>query len=114
LLGKPCEDKGTILVFEPPKLLSHSHWSPFSGRPDQPGSYEEVTYSLSERDGITNLTIREANLPSGEARAMSDRSWRGALGELKKLAEKVPANPPDRRESANPNEKVTAEKTTRP
>jgi uncharacterized protein YndB with AHSA1/START domain len=114
LQGKPYEDKGTIRAFEPPKLLSHSHWSPFSGRPDQPVNYEEVTYSLSERDGTTYLTIREVNLPSKEARATSERSWRGALAELKKLAEKIPAKPPDRMESVNPNEKVTREKTTRP
>ena len=85
--GKPYEDKGTILRFEPPTLLVHSHWSPASGVPDRPEHYQEVTWSLSERDGGTTLTVAETNLPSQEAKAISKESWKAALTNLKDLLE---------------------------
>jgi uncharacterized protein YndB with AHSA1/START domain len=83
--GKPYEDKGNIL--QPPRLLVHSHWSPVSGLPDTPENYQRVSWELSERDGETELTIREVNLPSEEAKATSAKSWRIVLENLKKLLE---------------------------
>jgi uncharacterized protein YndB with AHSA1/START domain len=86
--GHPYEDKGTILAFEPPRLLVHSHWSPVSGLPDSPENYQEVSWSLMEHDGSCELVIREVNLPSEEARAVSEQGWRGALRMLKDLVER--------------------------
>ena len=85
--GKPYEDKGTILRFEPPTLLVHSHWSPASGVPDRPENYQEVSWSLTDRDGATTLTVAETNLPSQEAKAISEEGWRAALTNLKDLLE---------------------------
>jgi uncharacterized protein YndB with AHSA1/START domain len=85
--GKPYEDKGNILQIEPPRLLVHSHWSPVSGRPDVPENYQRVSWELSERDGETELTIKEFNLPSEEAKATSEKSWRMVLENLKRLLE---------------------------
>lgn len=86
--GKPYEDKGTILQIEPPRLLVHSHWSPASGIPDAPENYQEVSWGLSEGEGGTELTIKERNLPSEEAKATSETAWRTVLENLKKLLEK--------------------------
>jgi uncharacterized protein YndB with AHSA1/START domain len=66
--GKPYVDKGEILRIEPPTLLVHTHWSDVSGLPDAPENYQEVTWALSERDGSTELTITERNLPSVDAK----------------------------------------------
>jgi uncharacterized protein YndB with AHSA1/START domain len=85
--GRPYEDKGTILRIEPPHQLVHTHWSAMSGRPDEPGSYEEVTWTLADRDGATELAVAETNLPSEEARALSEQSWAMALGRLKEVLE---------------------------
>jgi uncharacterized protein YndB with AHSA1/START domain len=86
--GKPYEDKGVILKYEPRHLFSHSHWSSMSGRPDKPENYERITYMLEESGTITELTISEENMPSEEAKAMSLKAWQGALAGLKKLVEK--------------------------
>jgi uncharacterized protein YndB with AHSA1/START domain len=86
--GKPYEDKGTILEFEPARLLVHTHWSPASGLPDSAENYQRVSWSLAERSGQTKLTITEVNLPSEEAKAVSEKSWTMALGNLKELLEK--------------------------
>jgi uncharacterized protein YndB with AHSA1/START domain len=85
--GRPYEDKGTILQIDPPRLLVHTHWSPVSGLPDAPENYERVSWELSERAGVTELTVREANLGSEEAKAASEQSWRIVLGNLTKLLE---------------------------
>jgi uncharacterized protein YndB with AHSA1/START domain len=86
--GKPYEDKGQILRIEPPRLLVHNHWSDVSGVPDIPENYQEVSWALSERNGTTELTITERNLPSEEAKAVSEEGWKTALKSLKEVLEK--------------------------
>lgn len=86
--GKPYIDKGTILEFEPPKRLVHTHWSDVSGKPDTPESYQLVAWDLAERGGGTELTIRERNLPSAEAAKTSEQAWEMALASLKKVLER--------------------------
>jgi hypothetical protein len=61
--------------------------SPVSGLPDAPENYERISWELSERPNGTELTIRESNLVSDEAKATSEQSWRLALGGLKGLLE---------------------------
>jgi uncharacterized protein YndB with AHSA1/START domain len=85
--GKPYEDRGEILKIDPPRLLVHTHWSDTSGLPDAPENYQEVTWALSEHDGATELAITEHNIPSEEAKALSEESWRTVLTNLKKLLE---------------------------
>ena len=85
--GKPYEDKGEIVRFDPPKRLVHTHWSDVSGKPDRPEHYQEVTWALAERDGATELAITERNVPSEDAKTVSDESWRMVLKNLKELLE---------------------------
>jgi uncharacterized protein YndB with AHSA1/START domain len=85
--GRPYEDRGVILEFEPPKRLVHTHWSPVSALPDAPENYDRVSWELSEAAGGTKLTIRESNLASEEAKATSEQSWRLALAGLKEFIE---------------------------
>jgi uncharacterized protein YndB with AHSA1/START domain len=85
--GKPYEDRGEILQFDPPKLLVHTHWSDLSGKPDSPEHYQEVSWALAQRNGATELTITERNLPSEEAKAVSEESWRMVLENLKSVLE---------------------------
>jgi uncharacterized protein YndB with AHSA1/START domain len=85
--GKPYQDKGTILRIEPPTLLVHTHWSPMSGVPDEPGNYEEIRWELTERGGRTQLTLNETNLASEDAKAASEQAWATVLGNLEQLLE---------------------------
>lgn len=86
--GRPYEDRGTIVRVVPERLLVHTHWSPVSGLPDEPEHYQEVTWSLAERDGGTELTVREVNLPSETAKDVSEQGWRAALGALRDQLER--------------------------
>jgi hypothetical protein len=46
-----------------------------------------VSWALSERDGETELTVSEVNLPSEQAKAVSEQSWAIVPGNLKTLLE---------------------------
>jgi uncharacterized protein YndB with AHSA1/START domain len=85
--GKPFEDKGVILQIDRPRLLSYSHFSPLSGKPDIPESYHTVTIELSEQRGTTAVQLSQSGNPSEEARAHSERNWLTMLGGLKKTVE---------------------------
>jgi len=85
--GRPYQDSGEIVEIDPPRLLIHTHWSPMSGLPDRPENYQRVTWTLDGSDGATTLTVAEDNLPSEEAKAISDRSWPQALQNLRELLE---------------------------
>jgi len=86
--GKPYVDKGEIREFEPPRRLVHTHWSDVSGLTDTPEHYQVVAWDLTPRDGGTEVTITEQNLPSDEAAKTSEQGWESALGSLKKLLER--------------------------
>jgi len=86
-LGSGRVEAFSDAVFEPPRLLVHTHWSDLSATPDTPEHYQEVTWALTERDGATELTVSEQNLPSHEAKAVSEQSWGTVLGNLKSLLE---------------------------
>jgi uncharacterized protein YndB with AHSA1/START domain len=85
--GQSYVDKGTILAFEPEKLLVHSHWSSVSGVPDAPENYQTVSWVLSEQAGQTKLTVTDDNIRSEDAQATSDQAWEAALSALKEVAE---------------------------
>jgi uncharacterized protein YndB with AHSA1/START domain len=85
--GKPFEDKGKILQVEREKSLISTHWSPLSGVPDSPENYHTVAYTLSEKDGKTEVIITQDNNSSDEEKAHSEKNWQMVLEGLKKLLE---------------------------
>jgi len=91
--GRPYEDKGTIVAFDPPSSLIHTHWSATSGVPDEPENYQEVRWTLEPREGGTLLTLDEINLPSEDAKTTSEQAWASALDNLKRVAEIDPDQP---------------------
>jgi uncharacterized protein YndB with AHSA1/START domain len=91
--GKPYEDKGEIITFEPDKELSYSHWSQLSGTDDVPENYHVVDIALDEADGGTTVTLTQSNLDGGiteSDRANRDdyeQNWKMMLQGLKKTVE---------------------------
>ena len=85
--GVAYEDRGTILRVIEGQLLAHTHWSSVSGLPDDPANYQEVTFALAEAAGLTELTVTEVNLPSEDAKTVSEKAWMGALSSLKAMLE---------------------------
>ena len=66
---------------------AHNPYLVASGLADRPEDYQEVSWSLTDRDGATTLTVTETNLPSEQAKAISEESWKAALTSLKELLE---------------------------
>jgi len=85
--GKAFEDKGEVLLADPGHLLQYSHFSPQSGQPDRPENYHIVTIELVEtRDG-TDVTLKQNNNETEEARKHSEQNWNTMLQSLKKVVE---------------------------
>lgn len=86
--GKSYVDKGTVLIYEPYKLIKTTHWSPLSGKEDLPENYHHVTYELKEKSGKTNFTLTHGNSPNQQdADSMVESGWKPMVQEIKKLAE---------------------------
>jgi len=86
--GKPYIDKGTVLQFEPEKMLKYNYWSSFSGTEDVPANYANITYAIEEKDGKTMLTITQDGIKSEESRAHSEKNWLMVMNNMKTLVEK--------------------------
>jgi uncharacterized protein YndB with AHSA1/START domain len=86
--GNAYEDKGTVLAYDPNRLLTVTHWSPMDGSEDKPENYRTVSYELAERDGDTILTLKQDNNPTQEAAdTMAEQNWGPVLEGLRAVAE---------------------------
>lgn len=85
--GKPYEDKGTIIQFNPPQKLRYSHFSPLTGQPDIPENYHTVTVELIDEGGQTSVTLSQDKNTTEEEKKHSAKNWMMMLSSLKKLLE---------------------------
>lgn len=84
--GKPYEDKGAVLSFEPERSLSFSYLSSWSGLPDAPENYLRVSYAVRAVEGGTELTIEQTNYDAERA-AHSEGNWKQVVDGMRKLVE---------------------------
>jgi uncharacterized protein YndB with AHSA1/START domain len=85
--GKPYEDKGVILQFDPGRTIQYSHFSPLSGLPDKPKNYHTVTVKLSASEDLTLVSLSQDKNGSEEERVHSEQNWGMMLAALKKYLE---------------------------
>ena len=85
--GKPYEDKGEIVQFDPPWRLVMTHFSPLTGKPDVPENYHTLVWTLHPVGTQTVLTLSQDNNPNAEAAAHSEQMWDSLVAEVKRLAE---------------------------
>ena len=86
--------KGNIVNIEPGKLLTYTTIDPNnSAMPDIPENYLTVTYSLSEQNGQTHLTVTQGDytkVADGDKRyhdAVDAGGWSALLTQIKNLVE---------------------------
>jgi uncharacterized protein YndB with AHSA1/START domain len=85
--GKTYEDKGVILVSKKPEVFSYSYWSSMSGMEDKEENYVEITYTLKEAGGGTDLAVTQTSIPGEEMKKHAEENWQKVLDGLKKLVE---------------------------
>lgn len=86
--------KGTVVAIQPPVRLTYTVIDPNAAMPDIPDNYLNVTYGLTEQDGITTLTVSQYGFEKaadGEKRYKdvynNGEGWNPILVEIKKVAE---------------------------
>lgn len=85
--GKPYEDKGTVLKFEPGKMLQYNYFSSWSDLKDSPENYQTITYRVKSKGDRTVLIILQGNIDTLEKKLHSAQNWAALMKELKKLME---------------------------
>jgi uncharacterized protein YndB with AHSA1/START domain len=83
--GKTYTDRGIILDIVPPRLLKYTYWSSMSGTEDKPENYNNITYELTENDGVTTLILTQDGVKSQEAMEHSENNWQSVFDGLKKI-----------------------------
>jgi uncharacterized protein YndB with AHSA1/START domain len=82
------ENKGTVLQFEPEKLLQYSHLSSLSRLPDKPESYTILEFSLTPINDQTALTFTASNFPTEMIYKHFRFYWNVTLEIIKRMIEK--------------------------
>jgi uncharacterized protein YndB with AHSA1/START domain len=81
--GRTYQDKGEVLTFDEPHVLSVTHYSPMMGQPDEPESYHTLVYTLTASDGGTHLVLTQDGCDSEEHAGQFAENWQGMLDGLK-------------------------------
>ena len=86
--------KGNIVDIKPGKLLVYTTFDPNSTMTDKPENYLNVTYDLTEKNGVTTFIVTQGDystVAEGERRYKeaynNGEGWNPILEEIKKLAE---------------------------
>lgn len=83
------ENKGTVMQFDPHKVIRYSHFSSVSRLPDMVENYSIIAFLLTPDEEQTSLTIRVENFPTETIYKHLDFYWRGILTLLKRHIEKT-------------------------
>jgi uncharacterized protein YndB with AHSA1/START domain len=81
--GRDYQDKGEVLAYDEPQLLSMTHYSPLMGQPDEPESYHTLVYRLTATDDGTRLELTQDGNESEEQAEQFGQNWQGMLDALK-------------------------------
>jgi uncharacterized protein YndB with AHSA1/START domain len=81
--GRPYQDKGEVLTFDPPNELSVTHYSAMSGEEDVPENYHTLVYTLSEADGTTHVSLTQDGCKDDDEAERFSANWQQMLDGLK-------------------------------
>jgi uncharacterized protein YndB with AHSA1/START domain len=85
--GKSYQDTGTILDIDPGKYIKYNYWSSMSGTENKPENYANITYTLDEKDGKTELKLTQDNIKNKESLEHSEQNWMMVFGKMKEMVE---------------------------
>ncbi len=85
--GKAYQDKGTVIKFEPLKVLVYDYHSSWSDLEDRPENYQIITYRVKSKGQNTVLSISQHNINTLEKKVHSTKNWGDLMVTLKKMME---------------------------
>jgi uncharacterized protein YndB with AHSA1/START domain len=81
--GRSYQDRGEVLTYDEPHVLSITHYSPMMGQPDAPENYHTLVYTLTASGGGTHLQLTQDGCDSEEQAAQFSQNWQAMLERLK-------------------------------
>jgi uncharacterized protein YndB with AHSA1/START domain len=81
--GRSYQDKGEVLTYDEPSVLSVTHYSPMMGQPDEPENYHTLVYTLTASGNGTRLELSQDGCETEEQAAQFSENWQGMLNGLK-------------------------------
>jgi uncharacterized protein YndB with AHSA1/START domain len=81
--GRPYQDKGEVLAYDEPHVLSVTHYSPLMGQPDEPESYHTLVYTVTASGDGTHLELTQDGNDSADQAEQFSQNWQGMLDGLK-------------------------------
>ncbi len=85
--GRAYQDKGEVLTYDEPRVLSVTHYSPMMGQPDEPENYHTLVYTLTADGDGTHLELTQDGNDSEEQAEQFSANWQGMLDGLKATVE---------------------------
>ena len=85
--GAPYEDRGTLLEVVPGDRLVSSYYSPLSGKPDVPESYQTVSYLLATEGDATLVTVTQDGCADADEAERMSGNWAMTLESLRSVVE---------------------------
>ena len=85
--GRPYQDKGEVLTYDEPEVLSVTHYSPLTGAPDEPESYHTLVYTLTADGDGTALEVTQDGCTDEEQVEQFSQTWQQILDGLKSHVE---------------------------
>jgi uncharacterized protein YndB with AHSA1/START domain len=85
--GYTFENKGTVLAFEPDRLLRYTYLSSLSKLSDRPQHYSVIEFNLIEKGDKTTLTLTQHNFVTLTNYKHFDFYWNVTLQIIKRWSE---------------------------
>lgn len=85
--GRDYQDKGEVLTFDEPRVLSVTHYSPMMGEPDVPESYHTLVYTLTADGDQTRVELTQDGCTDEAQAKQFSQNWQQMLDGLKSHVE---------------------------
>lgn len=85
----PFENRGTVLAFDPPRVVAYHYLSSLSRLADEPGHHTQLYFRLDEENHGTIVTLVARGFPTAAIFHHTAFYWSGTLHVLKAHAERL-------------------------
>lgn len=81
--GHAYQDKGEVLTYDEPRVLSVTHYSPLMGQEDRPENYHTLVYTLTGGEDLTRVSLTQDGCSDETQAEQFSANWQRMLEGLK-------------------------------